>query len=590
MLMISLNASAAIVGTLVVDSVNDAGGDTTHGDGSCANANGDCTLRAAIEEANALSGYQTVEFNLGGSAPYRIALNDELPAITGTVFIDGDSQGGGGSPEIEVDGSALGFNDVGLEVGGDGSTIRGLSVINVPRAGILVTADNCSIVGNWVGLDAAGNAAGNGFGILVEGIGNVIGEMVPGGGGNVVSANQFYGIFIGVGGGSADDNSVQANIIGTDPSRSEKLGNTYQGILVNAGDNVLIGGDRSLGAGNLVVNNGRGGIALINSDSSTVEGNVVGTNANGEDWGNDGPGIEVKRGGNNQIGQTPEDDTGNTVAFNTEEGIRLDSTSGNVVSANLVGGVETPALLPASNGGPGLRLIDANGNTIGGGNDGDGNLFWTETVEINGGNNDLWDNDVMLCGEPAIRIDGLGNRVGAGFGARGNTVKQCLGAAVAVVGIESKGNAIRFNVFEDNGGPGIDLGEDGADTNDPDDADAGPNGRQNAPEVTGIDYDYANDQVSVDYRVDSSAANSAYPLEVDLYVADPNNPEEGLVWIGNDTYLEADAQSTVTTTANYPGDHIEGHLVLTATNADQSTSEFSRAVRYGGIFEDRFEQ
>ena len=44
--------------------VNDTGdvGDASPGDGSCATAGAVCTLRAAIEEANALAGAQTIQF------------------------------------------------------------------------------------------------------------------------------------------------------------------------------------------------------------------------------------------------------------------------------------------------------------------------------------------------------------------------------------------------------------------------------------------------------------------------------------------------------------------------------------------------
>jgi CSLREA domain-containing protein len=64
-------ALCALVGGLVLAlpgtyTVNDAGdaADATPGDGVCATASGVCTLRAAIQEANATSGAKTINFAL----------------------------------------------------------------------------------------------------------------------------------------------------------------------------------------------------------------------------------------------------------------------------------------------------------------------------------------------------------------------------------------------------------------------------------------------------------------------------------------------------------------------------------------------
>ena len=57
-----------------------------------------CTLRAAIEQANASAGQDTIRFSVN-SGVQTIAPNSPLPAVTGSVVIDGTTQPGyGGSP------------------------------------------------------------------------------------------------------------------------------------------------------------------------------------------------------------------------------------------------------------------------------------------------------------------------------------------------------------------------------------------------------------------------------------------------------------------------------------------------------------
>ena len=61
----ALRAAPAGAATFVVNSTGDTP-DAAPGDGVCADASGDCTLRAAIREANATLIVSTIEFAIGG--------------------------------------------------------------------------------------------------------------------------------------------------------------------------------------------------------------------------------------------------------------------------------------------------------------------------------------------------------------------------------------------------------------------------------------------------------------------------------------------------------------------------------------------
>ena len=51
-----------------------------------------CTLRAAIQEANNTPGTDTINFNIPGDGPHTIAPSSKLPSISlGSVIIDGYS-------------------------------------------------------------------------------------------------------------------------------------------------------------------------------------------------------------------------------------------------------------------------------------------------------------------------------------------------------------------------------------------------------------------------------------------------------------------------------------------------------------------
>src|SRR6185436_6961472 len=125
--------------TFTVNSTDDAP-DALAGDGVCATSNGSCTLRAAIQEANALSGLDTIAFAIGAGAQ-TINLSSALPVITAPVIIDGTTQPGyAGAPLIELNGAGAKGKSNGLKVAAGNCTVQGL-VINRFRAnGILLTS------------------------------------------------------------------------------------------------------------------------------------------------------------------------------------------------------------------------------------------------------------------------------------------------------------------------------------------------------------------------------------------------------------------------------------------------------------------
>src|SRR3972149_11625004 len=79
-------AHAATVFT--VNSTGDAS-DANMGDGLCETVTpGECTLRAAIEEAG-FPGIDTIAFNIPGAGPHTITPSSVLPFIIDAVIIDG---------------------------------------------------------------------------------------------------------------------------------------------------------------------------------------------------------------------------------------------------------------------------------------------------------------------------------------------------------------------------------------------------------------------------------------------------------------------------------------------------------------------
>jgi hypothetical protein len=308
-------ADPAPAGAIVVTDPGDTGG-------TCKPAE-PCTLRAAINTANAQPGPDTIAFNLPMTR--RIAPATALPAITQTITIDGFTQTGmsqATGPQIELDGSAVKatpsakaatgaavspverpkglstqakaddpirfLRPWGLDLrDADASTIRGLVIHDFPSAQIgLDGTDQATITGNWLGLDASGEPQtiptqpGQRIGLaMINSAQATVGG--PGRDKNVVSGND-HGI-VAHDAGSVGS-VILGNYVGTTTDGRGSRPNTYEGILLthvpglpNRGTseifvaaNVVLGTEDSLG------------IDLLESPRSVVVGNFVGLNAAGQ--------------------------------------------------------------------------------------------------------------------------------------------------------------------------------------------------------------------------------------------------------------------------------------------------------------------
>ena len=111
------------------------------------------SLRQAILDANTNANLDTIAFNIPGAATYTITPLTSLPVIYKPVFIDGRRQlGFTNAPIVQIDGTKLGTNGIGLYVSGSGCKIQGLNIVNCQLAGIFITAGGSNTIrGNYLG-------------------------------------------------------------------------------------------------------------------------------------------------------------------------------------------------------------------------------------------------------------------------------------------------------------------------------------------------------------------------------------------------------------------------------------------------------
>jgi hypothetical protein len=299
-----LAASPAHAKTFTVNSTGD-GGDVGLPSGVCNTApfqvetEPECTLRAALEEANATIAADTINFNIGGSGVKTISPASPLPFVTQPVTIDGYSEPGAsmntlavGSNavlRIRLDGGDAGFAS-GLNITANDSVVRGLSVTRFSSTGLILSGtDNNKVEGNFLGITPGGKDLGNSWGLGIQNnfvdptnkaSDNTVGGTSPEAR-NIISGNGT-GVQI-----TSGSNKVQGNYIGTTKSGTGALGNTFGGVLVSfQGANNTIGGVGA--ARNTIAFNGQDGVRV---SDATAMGNSILSNSI---FSNSGLGIDLR--------------------------------------------------------------------------------------------------------------------------------------------------------------------------------------------------------------------------------------------------------------------------------------------------------
>ncbi len=335
------------------------------------------SLRFTIDAANAISGTDNITFDIPISDPNYDAGNErwtispatDLPALTETATIQGNTQPGTASYRVIIDGSGNASLSRGLELTADMIQLDGLYITGFngdpDAAGFLVSSgigstveynlinDNTNgifltggtdhmIFGNRIGTDPGGIiAAPNTYGVRALG---AVDDMQIGGEtvGNIISGNFEAGIWLEV----SSSNVVVENQIGVDRFGNTALPNTYGIVLVNSDDNLI---QLNVLSGNL-----GSGISLQTASNNEIIENKIGIGADGiTPLGNE-TGISGGDSGNNdfnKIGRLGAFPKPNTIAYNTMQGILLDDANydfneilGNSIFCNGMKGIDLQGL------------------------------------------------------------------------------------------------------------------------------------------------------------------------------------------------------------------------------------------------------
>ncbi|MBI1742604.1 CSLREA domain-containing protein [Candidatus Acetothermia bacterium] len=456
--------------------------DAAPGNGICDDGGGNCTLRAAIQEANAGVNFgveNIIEFSIPSagnacvSGVCTITIATPLPALTDSqpTIIDGTTQlPACGSFCIVVTGNPVGAT---FTIKSDNNVIRGLVINgNTSDPAILITATGApggtanknsilqnKIDANGVGVRIAASGAGttntndNCIGGLT-GVNDLTSEtfrscdpiaavvypsLLDGGSGNLITNHSTAGIQVTLG---SDGNVIIGNVIG---------GGNGIGISDDSDSFTTIGGVPGglpagpLPKGNIINANTGDGIQLNNNVSGTcggpagcgtnIAGNIIGSVGSG----NGGHGIHVLATNNAQqcIGGIFSGTcggggvSGNSITANILAGVKIDATTiandiiGNTINFNVLDGVRID---PSSNQCIGGTIVAGvctpsagTGNVI--------NSNLANGVSIDGNNNTV-----------------IGNCIGSG-----PTVAACnlpgLGNALDGVLIFSSGGSSHDNVI-----------------------------------------------------------------------------------------------------------------------------------------------
>ena len=598
-------------GTFTVDSTADDP-DFSTADGVCdtddSMGDGPCTLRAAIQQANASAGADTIDFDIPGSGPHTIQPLTQLPTVSEPLTIDATTEPDfAGTPVVELDGSAASAPLNGLVITGGSSVVRGLVINRMQRSsniyqGSAIFLDGSGgniIEGNFLGTDPSGTGllSNEFYGVFgFSGTGNVYGGTVAD------ARNVISGQFLNLAHREGTGVLIQGNYIGTDVTGTVALNSgsdTGIDLWSNAAWGGAFGGDHTIGgttagAGNLISGQHIGVRLRDGTSGNLVQGNLVGTDVTGtlplpcsyrcvDTWGDQSDTIGgTSPGSGNVISVSP-------ATYNMA--IAIQESPDLLVQGNLIGvDVTGTSVLPCDNGV--YIVLDSTGTTIGGAVAGAGNVIAGCTQH------GVWLNNpgqVSVQGN-FIGVDAVGAPLGNGLtgigvyqgdtvtigGAapgEGNTIAHNGGSGVAVgeAGLEcGPGISVVGNSIHSNAELGIDLESDGVTANDLGDGDTGSNGWQNFPVITavtsggGVVEGTLNSLPSTDYELAFYSSSAC----------DPSGHGEGELFLGTglvttDSAGDASFAAPVATAVG-----VGAFVTATATDPDGSTSELSACFEY----------
>jgi hypothetical protein len=315
------------------------------------------------EERNVISGNDQYAVSIYGSGTMSNTISGNYIGTDRTGAQDlGNTQ-----TAVVISGGAK-YNTVGGDTEGERNIISGNDGTGVSISGS--GTDNNTVSGNFIGTDVSGTQAlGNGSrGVYISSGAqeNIVGGDVEGER-NVISANSIGVTILAPG---TMSNTVSGNYIGTDATGSSDLGNASYGVQIMSGaQNNTVGG-QTAGERNVISGNGWRGvmIELDGTDNNTVCGNYIGTNADGtQALGNTYDGVLIDAGAQNNTIGGPTDGERNVISGNGWSGVYIkgEGTDANTVRQNYIG-TDVTGTLDIGNTYDGVRINNgAQDNTIG---------------------------------------------------------------------------------------------------------------------------------------------------------------------------------------------------------------------------------
>lgn len=373
--------------------------DAVPGDEFCKTAAETCTLRAAIEESNALGGADSVDFKeeglFDGGIGGTIALGSSLPTIEGEIEIFGECV-----PPEEVLRPCVGLDGPGplqpaLSVANTGGvTVSGLAITGA-RIGIgAIGTTRLKSLGNWLGVKLDRSVDANEIGIL---LGPGAERSLIGNGGE--TPNVFAGGETGLDVFGAAETEVLGNLFGVKPN-GVAAGFSAQAIEVTGVESGPAARGTKIGT---ALSSAASETAACDGGCNVIAGGISGIELDGED-----------------VGEVPATDT---------------SIRGNFVGLGAEG--KTPLPIAAY----GINVGAAPRTAIGGPRLGEGNLF------CGGG--------MAVRAEPAGGLSVRGNAIGfdgEGFQGVAPAIYGIFVAAESAAGPEA---TISGNQIAMQGGSGI---------------------------------------------------------------------------------------------------------------------------------------